>query len=182
MHLFECSRCFCTSSARRSRAILIAPHSVYFHPSDRISSLISSRTNLEVTNCIQSESDRTESAIMTLKVVTVVSSPKNKMNILRVLDLLHRVKRFGKGKSEPVFQVFRKHPITRGMASYFFMWPLGNVIQQTIYDQEKYDWWKIIRFGFYGAFITAPMLFAWVRLSTAMWPNTNFRIACAKVR
>lgn len=117
-----------------------------------------------------------------IKVATVVSSPKNKMNILRAMNLVHSVKRFSKKKAEPVFEVFRKHPITRGMASYFFIWPLGNVIQQTISDQERYDWWKIARFGLYGAFITAPSLYAWVRLSTAMWPNTGLRIACAKVR
>lgn len=111
-----------------------------------------------------------------------ISSPQNKMNMIRVLMTLHKVKRFGKAKSEPAFQVFRKHPVTRGMASYLFIWPLGNIIQQTISKQEKYDWWKIIRFGLYGALITAPSLYAWVRLSTAMYPNTNLRIACAKVR
>lgn len=111
-----------------------------------------------------------------------LTSPHNKMNLIRALNVLHKVKRFGKAKSEPAFQVFRKHPITRGMASYLFIWPVGNIIQQTLSDQEKFDVWKIIRFGLYGALITAPSLYAWVRLSTSMYPNTNLRIACAKVR
>lgn len=111
-----------------------------------------------------------------------VATPANKMSFLRMLNALHKVKRFGKAKSEPAFQVFRKHPVTRGMTSYLFIWPLGNMIQQSMSDQKKYDWWKIIRFGLYGALITAPSLYAWVRLSTSMYPNTNLRVACAKVR
>lgn len=111
-----------------------------------------------------------------------VPTPKDKMNIIKFMVEVHKVKRFSKAKSEPAFQVFRKHPITRGMASYLVIWPFGNVIQQTLSDQDKYDWWKVIRFGLYGCLITAPSLYAWVKLSTAMWPNTTFRIACAKVR
>lgn len=115
-------------------------------------------------------------------VATKVATPENKMNFIRMLIGLHKVKRFGKSKSEPAFQVFRKHPITRGMASYLFMWPLGNIVQQSISNQEKYDWWRIIRFGLYGAIITAPSLYTWVKLTTSMYPNTMFRIGCAKVR
>jgi hypothetical protein len=111
-----------------------------------------------------------------------LASAHNKMTIIKLFAQLHGVKRFFKMKSEPIFQVFRKHPITRGMASYLVIWPTGNIIQQTLSDQTEYDIWRVIRFGLYGCFITAPGLFAWVRLSTAMYPNTNFRIACAKVR
>jgi hypothetical protein len=118
---------------------------------------------------------------MTLR-VAAMASPKNKMNIIEMMIKVHKVKRFGKAKSEPAFEVFRKHPITRGMASYLFIWPFGNVIQQTLSDQDKFDYWRIARFGLYGCFITAPCLYGWVKLSTAMWPNTTFRIACAKVR
>lgn len=111
-----------------------------------------------------------------------LATPANKMNVIRWLTFLHKIKRFGKDKSEPVFKVFRKHPITRGMASYLLIWPTGNIIQQILSNQEKFDYWRIVRFGLYGALITAPSLFAWVRLSTSMYPNTNLRIACAKVR
>jgi hypothetical protein len=125
-------------------------------------------------------------SLNSLKTVTVklqeVATPQNKMNVLNLLNSVHKVKRFAKSKSEPAFQVFRKHPITRGMASYLLIWPVGNVIQQILSDQEKFDLWRIARFGLYGCFITAPSLYAWVRLTTAMWPNTTFRIACAKVR
>lgn len=116
-----------------------------------------------------------------MTITQTISNPTNKMNIVKTLLALHKVKRFGKAKSEPAFQVFRRHPVTRGMASYLYIWPLGSVIQQTISNQE-YDWWKIIRFGLYGCLITAPALYTWVRVSTSLYPNTNLRIACAKVR
>ena len=111
-----------------------------------------------------------------------VPTSQDKMKIIKIMMEVHKVKRFSKAKSEPVFQVFRKHPITRGMASYLFIWPTGSLIQQTLSDQEKFDGWRAVRFGLYGALIIAPSLFAWVKLTTAMYPNTNFRIACAKVR
>jgi hypothetical protein len=113
-----------------------------------------------------------------------VNSAKAKMKFLNALNTLHKTKMFGRNRSEPLFKVFRKHPITRGMASYLVIWPTGNLIQQTLCKDkdEKYDIWKMVRFGFYGCFITAPTLFAWVRLSTFMYPNTTFRIAMAKVR
>lgn len=111
-----------------------------------------------------------------------LASSHNKMILIRLLNALHQVKRFGKNKTEPVFKVFRKHPITRGMASYLVIWPVGNIIQQTLSDQKEFDIWRIIRFGLYGALITAPSLYAWVKVATSMYPNTNLRVACAKVR
>lgn len=111
-----------------------------------------------------------------------IATPKNKMGVLRILNLLHSLKRFGRNKSEPIFDVFHRHPVTRGMASYLFIWPFGCWIQQTITFQEKYDWWRLIRFGLYGALITAPSLYAWVKLSTSLYPNFGLRLACAKVR
>lgn len=102
-------------------------------------------------------------SLNSLKTVSVklqeVATPQNKMSFLNWLIKMHKVKRFSKSKAEPVFQVFRKHPITRGMASYLLIWPVGNIIQQTLSDQEKFDVWKIIRFGLYGCFITAPSLY-----------------------
>lgn len=119
------------------------------------------------------------------KVVTVatkVATPENKMNFIRMLIGLHKVKRFGKSKTEPAYQVFRRHPVTRGMASYLFMFPFGNMVQQSLSSQEKYDWNRVFRFGLYGAFFTAPSLFLWVKLATSVYPNTILRIGCAKVR
>lgn len=70
------------------------------------------------------------------------------------------------------------------MASYLVIWPTGNIIQQTLCKakDESIDWLKVMRYGLYGCFITAPLLYCWVRLATFMYPNTNLRIAMAKVR
>lgn len=64
---------------------------------------------------------RTESTDVTVK------AEKAKMTFLNVMNAMHKTKRFGKTKSEPLWKVFRKHPVTRGMASYLVIWPTGNV-------------------------------------------------------
>lgn len=111
-----------------------------------------------------------------------LATNQNKFLLVKLMLSLHNVKRFFKIRAEPIYQVFRKHPITRGMASYLVIWPVGSVLQQIWSDYEKIDFWKVARFGLYGSLITAPSLYGWIRLSTAMWPNTNLRIAAAKVR
>lgn len=121
-----------------------------------------------------------EISVYTPKMHLVTS--QNKILLVKLMLSLHNVKRFFKIRAEPIYQVFRKHPITRGMASYLVIWPFGSVLQQLMSDQEKLDLWKVARFGVYGSLITAPSIYGWVRLSTAMWPNTNLRIAAAKVR
>jgi len=113
-----------------------------------------------------------------------MNSGNAKMSFLKAMNALHKTKMFGKNRSEPLWKVFRKHPVTRGMAAYLVIWPTGNIIQQTLCKDrdEKYDWMKVLRFGLYGCFITAPSLYAWVRLATFMYPNNNLRLAMAKVR
>ncbi|KAG5683987.1 hypothetical protein PVAND_013240 [Polypedilum vanderplanki] len=87
---------------------------------------------------------------------------------------------FGRNNSEPLWKIFRKHPITRGMASYLVIWPTANIIQQTLCEKD-FDWWKVVRFGLYGCFITAPSLYCWVKLATFMYPNNQLRLCMAKV-
>ncbi|KAG5683986.1 hypothetical protein PVAND_013240 [Polypedilum vanderplanki] len=86
---------------------------------------------------------------------------------------------FGRNNSEPLWKIFRKHPITRGMASYLVIWPTANIIQQTLCEKD-FDWWKVVRFGLYGCFITAPSLYCWVKLATFMYPNNQLRLCMAK--
>lgn len=45
---------------------------------------------------------------------------------------------------------------------------------------EKYDWKKAVRFGLFGGLFIAPTLYGWIRLTTAMWPQTNFRTGITK--
>ncbi|XP_018568056.1 mpv17-like protein isoform X1 [Anoplophora glabripennis] len=75
-----------------------------------------------------------------------------------------------------------RHPIIRGMISYGTIWPTSCIIQQTISGKtwENYDWMQALRFSLYGGFFTAPTLYAWIRLSTIMWPATNLRTSITK--
>lgn len=76
-----------------------------------------------------------------------------------------------------------KHPVVRGMLSYAIIWPTSCIIQQTIADKtwKNYDWKQALRFSLYGALFTAPTLYAWVRLSTRIWPQVTLRTAITKV-
>lgn len=77
----------------------------------------------------------------------------------------------------------RRHPIVRGMISYAAIWPTSCIIQQTIAGKtwENYDWATAMRFSLYGALFTAPTLYAWVRLSTVLWPTITLKTAITKV-
>ena len=84
-------------------------------------------------------------SLNSLKTVSVklqeVATPKNKMSFLNWLNGLHKVKRFSKSKAEPVFQVFRKHPITRGMASYLVIWPGNSImpLREEVFNKIDYS-------------------------------------------
>lgn len=77
-----------------------------------------------------------------------------------------------------------RYPIVRGMISYGAIWPTSSIIQQTISGRtpDNYDWMQALRFSLYGGLFTAPTLYAWVRISTIIWPKTNFKTAVTKVR
>lgn len=76
-----------------------------------------------------------------------------------------------------------KHPVVRGMLSYAIIWPTSCIIQQTIADKtwKNYDWMQALRFSLYGGLFTAPTLYAWVRLSTKIWPHVTLKTAITKV-
>ncbi|CAH1154083.1 unnamed protein product [Phaedon cochleariae] len=75
-----------------------------------------------------------------------------------------------------------RHPVVRGMLSYGTMWPTSCIIQQTISGKtwENYDWMHAFRFSLYGGLFTAPTLYAWIRVSTMIWPGANLRTAITK--
>lgn len=81
------------------------------------------------------------------------------------------------------FIVFtNKHPVVRGMISYATIWPLSNLVQQTIAGKrpENYDWMQPLRFAIYGGLFTAPTLYGWVRIASIIWPKTNFKTSVIK--
>lgn len=75
-----------------------------------------------------------------------------------------------------------RHPVVRGMISYGTLWPTSCLIQQTMLGKtiDNYDWMQALRFSLYGGLFTAPTLYAWIRLSTKLWPVTSFRTSVMK--
>lgn len=75
-----------------------------------------------------------------------------------------------------------KYPITRGMASYAVIWPIGSLIQQNFFNEKELDYKKAATFSLYGSCFVAPSLHLWVTVAGAMFPLINLRSALAKVR
>ncbi|KAL7743047.1 hypothetical protein ACLKA6_005793 [Drosophila palustris] len=74
------------------------------------------------------------------------------------------------------------HPMVKGAVTYALLWPTGSLIQQTLEGRnlKTYDWARALRFSLFGALYVAPTLYGWVRLSSAMWPQTSLRIGIVK--
>lgn len=75
----------------------------------------------------------------------------------------------------------KKYPVTRGIASYAVIWPIGSLVQQTLAGEEKYDYGKVGRFCLYGSCYVAPTLYCWLKIATTIWPLNNLRSALTKV-
>jgi len=75
----------------------------------------------------------------------------------------------------------KKYPLTRGMITYSFTWPISNLCQQTIRGNKEWDFAEALRFCLYGGGFVAPTLYGWLRLAANMWPQMNYRSAIAKV-
>uniref|UniRef100_A0A336K559 CSON011317 protein n=1 Tax=Culicoides sonorensis TaxID=179676 RepID=A0A336K559_CULSO len=77
--------------------------------------------------------------------------------------------------------ILKAHPITRGILSYSIIWPSGCFVQQLLWnDDDEINWSKCLRFCMYGGLFVAPTLYAWVRLSTIMFPQPGVKSAIAK--
>ncbi|XP_034672101.1 PXMP2/4 family protein 4 [Drosophila subobscura] len=74
------------------------------------------------------------------------------------------------------------HPMAKGALTYAIMWPTGSLIQQALEGRnlKDYDWARALRFSLFGALYVAPTLYGWVRLTSAMWPQTNLRTGIVK--
>ncbi|KAL0272000.1 UNVERIFIED_CONTAM: hypothetical protein PYX00_005142 [Menopon gallinae] len=73
-----------------------------------------------------------------------------------------------------------RYPVLKGMVSYAMIWPLGSCIQQKIAGSEKIDFGRAFRFALYGSCFVAPTLYIWVKASSRLWPNPNFKTAVKK--
>lgn len=81
-----------------------------------------------------------------------------------------------------IVEVTNEYKILRGMISYSALWPLGCLLQQTFEGKRwnNYDWKRCLRYSLYGTFVSAPMLYSWMRIANIMWPRTDFRSSLAK--
>jgi len=80
-----------------------------------------------------------------------------------------------------LFDFTKEYPLTRGMITYSFIWPISNLCQQTIRGNKEWDFAEALRFCLYGSCFVAPTLHGWLRLAVSMWPQQNFRSTVAKV-
>ncbi|XP_039961987.1 uncharacterized protein LOC126758725 [Bactrocera neohumeralis] len=74
------------------------------------------------------------------------------------------------------------HPLAKGVIAYSIVWPTSSFMQQTLEGKQlkDYDWMRILRFGLFGGCYVAPTLYGWLRVASAMWPQTNLRIGALK--
>lgn len=81
-----------------------------------------------------------------------------------------------------IVEITNEYKILRGMISYSALWPLGCILQQTFEGKRwhNYDWQRCLRYSLYGTFVSAPMLYTWMRVANIMWPRTDFRSSLAK--
>lgn len=74
---------------------------------------------------------------------------------------------------------FQHHPMLKGMAVYAVIWPTSSTIQQ-IMNKEKLDPMKSLRFFLFGTFFVAPSLYAWIKITSAMWPQMSIKTGIQK--
>lgn len=55
-----------------------------------------------------------------------------------------------------------------------------SFINRFISSSETYDWTKCAQFALYGSLYVAPSLYGWVKITSRIWPVSNFRTAMAK--
>ncbi|XP_075155391.1 mpv17-like protein [Haematobia irritans] len=74
------------------------------------------------------------------------------------------------------------HPFVRGVITYAVLWPTSSLVQQTIEGKNfrTYDYMRAFRFCILGSMYAAPVLYGWVRVSSAMWPNMSLRVGLTK--
>uniref|UniRef100_A0A1A9X1D1 Uncharacterized protein n=1 Tax=Glossina brevipalpis TaxID=37001 RepID=A0A1A9X1D1_9MUSC len=78
--------------------------------------------------------------------------------------------------------LYLKRPILSNCLTYAILYPLGSFIHQTLdgKNYKHYDYVAMARFTIFGAFYVAPVLHGWIKLTSAMWPKTNFKTGLAK--
>uniref|UniRef100_A0A1B0A0A1 Uncharacterized protein n=1 Tax=Glossina pallidipes TaxID=7398 RepID=A0A1B0A0A1_GLOPL len=94
-----------------------------------------------------------------------------KMNMCFTKNLLRTFKR-----------IYLERPLLGDCLTYAVLYPMGSFLHQNIDDKncKHYDYATMMRFSIFGAFYVAPLLHGWIKLTSAMWPHTNFKSGLAK--
>ncbi|XP_050695658.1 PXMP2/4 family protein 4-like isoform X3 [Eriocheir sinensis] len=78
-------------------------------------------------------------------------------------------------------KVGEQYPIFRGMATYSVLWPTSNLVQQSMDEtRNKYDPVECLRYLVLGTFVTAPTVYAWVKLASKIVRGTTLKHALLK--
>nr|CAD7423065.1 unnamed protein product [Timema monikensis] len=75
---------------------------------------------------------------------------------------------------------YKRFPIARGMTTYAVLWPSASICQQFIAVNDKLDFIQAARYGFFGCFVMAPMIHAWLGLTNTLFPSVTLGTAIVK--
>nr|CAD7453401.1 unnamed protein product [Timema tahoe] len=75
---------------------------------------------------------------------------------------------------------YKRFPIARGMTTYAVLWPSASICQQFIAGNDKLDFIQAARYGFFGCFVMAPTIHAWLGLTNTMFPSVTLGTAIVK--
>lgn len=76
-----------------------------------------------------------------------------------------------------------EYKILRGMLSYGTLWPIGNLLEQTLVEKRNihtYDWQKCMRISLHGTLFMGPMMFMWMRFVSRLYPGRSLRSSVSK--
>nr|CAD7437714.1 unnamed protein product [Timema bartmani] len=76
---------------------------------------------------------------------------------------------------------YKRFPIARGMTTYAVLWPSASICQQFIAGNDKLDFIQAARYGFFGCFVMAPTIHAWLGLTNTMFPSVTLGTAIVKL-
>nr|CAD7604778.1 unnamed protein product [Timema genevievae] len=76
---------------------------------------------------------------------------------------------------------YKRFPIARGMTTYAVLWPSASICQQFIAGNDKLDFIQAACYGFFGCFVMAPTIHAWLGLTNTMFPSVTLGTAIVKL-
>lgn len=78
-----------------------------------------------------------------------------------------------------VYKLFRRYPVIRGMATYVFLYPSSNAVQQVL-EKKPFDLRESARFAVFGSLWVAPTLYTWIKLAGFILPSSTLAASVFK--